>query len=871
MPQTIDDLINELEAQSPERPVGAVEAISKPVQQQATQAPKATGLSEYYLNRAARSALGEGTQSILEMVLPKTIMEPVSAGAEAIRARLGFPKMATPATGGEGRLQAQMGNVVSGATDPLSYLPIGKAPLAMRAVEGFFGAAGGELGGTVGGAVGGPTGQVVGGLLGGGVGGTVPQKVGVAKDIGKAGIERIKQGAAMARGGELPETAKEAIEATASGYVSNIFKAAAAADPNFLKKLQENMSTSGAIGVNTPILNLVDNPVIKSEVEGLLARYPKFKAQYADMWEQAKDVVEKRGRAEFGAPEIASQVKMKSAIAPAQKTIIKKIGAIDKAIQKVGDKYDTTIDNQQLGAKIDGLISAKEDAAMAAVAPSYKSAFDYAKEKGLTLPAESVDALYSSVKDEKVADVFKTFPALFRKVESVFKPTVGEGLDFNPQTLELAQKTVAEFSAKSIEDLDSLKRELNRSIRSTKDETNLRILYDFKDKVQGAIESVDPTFASMYKGADTEYYKTVGIPFNSETAKMVSRAKFDEHIVPMITRNKSMLQEMLKATGEEGAKIAEAAFMQSFGKYAVPDGVLNPKKASKWIKENDAAISLVPGLKEKLLNDKTVVSDLELSKTILSANFARAKAADILGAEGMTAKQIVDKSTSDPAFLTTLLKKHGGDTESLQAIRSFALDNLLSSKNPLDVLNDKVKGPFYNRIFEGRMERIKQLADVSGQLSRFSPDDISIVIKNAVPKDALEKVTSVPGNTAFSVLRDRIMSPIQKVFVLLNKGLTGMSARRQDEMLQEVLINPKEVEKYAIAAQKVVDGGKLTQEEAITFLKKSLQLANRYVKPGEGAIRGAAVGAETQATAVQEGQQQQPQNIDDLINSLEQQ
>jgi hypothetical protein len=864
MAQTYDEFLRELDA----APKGVMASIERPPEpQQATAAPRATGVSEYYANRAIRSALGEGTTSLLGMVLPKSIGEPLQTGVRSAMSSLGFPEMAPPGEGSLGRSQRQFGNIVAGITDPMTLAPIGKAGTMLRMAEGGLGATGAEAVGSLGQAIGGQTGQVVGGLVGGALGGTVPQKIGVAKDVVQGGVGRIKSAIKQGQTGEVPQAAKEAVEKVASGYVTNIMKAAQAADPNFLGKIQQSMNEAGQAGVNMPILNLVSNPIVKQEVENLLSRYPSFRANYEKMWNDAKALVEKKASMEYGTPQTAARVKAIGDITSAQKKVARKLSTFDSSIAKISDAYNVSPDNQKLGARLNSLIDAKEKTAMEQAAPAYNDAFKYAEDNALKMPNIEVEKLYTYVKDEKYADIFKTFPALYRKVENVFKPVVGEGLDFNPQTFEITRKTTQEFGAKEIQDLDSLKRELNKVIRTTKDENNLRILTDFKQQVQGSIDAVDPVFAEKYKAADAQYRATVGIPFNSETAKMIDRAKFDENIVPLITRNKSMLQEMLQATGKDGLPIAEAAFMSDFGKYAVVNGVLNTTKANKWLKDNATEISLVPGLKDKIMDSRNAIANIEASKAALNANFARAKAADILGKEGMTVKQIVDKSTSDPAFLTAFMNKHGKNTETLSAIRSFALDDLLSYKNPMDALDDKVKGAFYNRVFEGRLDRVKQLANVSRMLGEFSPDDIGMVIKNSVPKDALEKATSLPANTAFSVIRDRIMSPIQKVFVLTNKAMTGLSARRQDELLQEILIDPKKVEQLAKASQKIVDGDMLTADEAKGFLVNMLRLAEKYVVPGEGAVRGAVVGAEGQSVqSIQ--QEKQVETYDEFMSKL---
>lgn len=868
MAKTYAEAMAELQAQDNELPT--IKALrAEPIQEEATAAPKATGLTEYYLNRGARSLLGEGTTSLLGLVLPKSIGEPLQKGYRSQLNRMGLPEMAPPGFGATGRMQSKIGNVVAGATDPLALAPIGKAPLLMRSLEGALGATGAEIGGEVGQGLGGSTGQLVGGVVGGVMGGSVPRKAGLVKDVATTGITK---GIAKVKGGgkEELEQLNVAADQMANGYINNILEAVTATDPNFATKLDKSLFETGQMGVNMPLANLVNNPILRQEVETLLAKSGAFRTKYETMWKDAQDIVNKKALSQYGSPQEAAMLKVGSDIPLAGKKVDKRMQAMDNTIAKVSAAYSAEPNNQKLGARLTTLIDAKEAAAKQAASPAYDDAFKYAEEKGLVLPDTEVERLYNYVRDERNAEIFRTFPNISSKIDRLFSPTVQEGLDFNPVTLEINKMDKPLFGAKEIKDLDSLKKEVNFAIRKTRDDRELRFLTDLKGQIQTSIEAVDPTFSGMYKGADDAYRASVGVPFNSETARMIDRAKFDENVVPLITRNKSMLQEMLQATGDEGIPIAEAAFLGEFGRRAVPNGVLDPKKATQWIKDNSDEISLIPGLREKLEDSRNVVANITDSKDALKANFARAKAADIIGKEGLTIKQIIDKSIADPAYLTTFLKKHGNNEDALTAVRSFALDDLLAYKNPMEAFNDKTKGAFYNRVFGGRLEGIKELAKVSGMISSFDPETINVAIKSAVPKDALAKATGVPANTAFSILRDRIMSPIQKIFVLTNKSLTAKADESTSKMLGDILIDPKRIQHLVSGGKKLETGEQMTMEEANNFLKSVMNFSKKYATPGEGGARGGAVGATTQAQEIQD-KPKKPLTYEDAMKQLEEQ
>jgi hypothetical protein len=184
------------------------------------------------------------------------------------------------------------------------------------------------------------------------------------------------------------------------------------------------------------------------------------------------------------------------------------------------------------------------------------------------------------------------------------------------------------FSAATVEDLDSLKREINKQLRKTSEPADIRLLSELKTRVGGHIDNLDPDFVQAYKNADASYFQKVGLPFNSETLKAVDRKKFVEQIAPAIIGNKSNVDEFIKATGEDGIRIAKDAFYDSFSRAALKNDVLDPKAANKWLAKNQGGVSLVPGLDTELRAASNDVAALIAERNRLDAAFKKVECKD---------------------------------------------------------------------------------------------------------------------------------------------------------------------------------------------------------------------------------------------------
>lgn len=749
---------------------------------------------------------------------------------------------AQPQTGGQrilaGGLQA--------VTDPLSYA---FPPLAGVRRLGMFGqavarpaeqlvvGAGAEAGGQAGEAAGAKvgmegTGRVVGGLLGGGLaaygGGTALKTAPLAGkgfDLAKSQWDKVR--------GTDPD---DALLKDVDNRISNIFIAAGAADPNFMKTLTEaasaqkgvSLKAPGGVEVKMPVSALLaDNPVINNFIQNLSARDPVFRAQYGAQFEAAKQALTANQIRLFGDPTKVAVTAVGPDLAKVQTRRVKSLD------EQIADVYkDQTVDPNVFGQRVANLVDKKEKAAYAQVKPLYGEAFDIAKSKNLELPAASVNDIYGFVAGERASDIFKTFPSIYNRVQAKFKPTTVE-----PSAILTAEGKPmtpggVEFSAATIEDLDSLKREINRQLSKTDVPSDIRLLTELKQRVGGHIDSLDPDFVTAYRNADKAYLQKIGLPFDAATLRAVDRKKFVEQIAPAIIGNKSNVSEFVAATGPEGIPLVRSAFLDSFTKAALKGDNLDPKAAAKWIKKNDGGISLVPGLREELQTATTDVQSLLSERTRLNADFQRVAGEQILGKEGVGSPQdLVSKMYGDVKFTNKFMQQYGADKDSVNAVRAFMLDDLVQSKDPVAALADRNNAAVFNRVFGPTYaQKVQDFVTVADRMSR---DLTQVGFKGeTVPKTPIEQLTGVPPEQILSRIYNPVSGATYAITSLFSKFWAKKASEATETRLKELLLNPSDAIKVfqavqpraaAIDPKKVQDAIEIGRKYGIQWVQDAAQ------------------------------------------------
>ena len=718
---------------------------------------------------------------------------------------------AEPQTG----LQKIIGQGTEAVTSPESYL---FPPLAATKRLGLFGQtilrpteqqvigstaeAGGQAGEYIGEKMGAPTtGRVVGSVLGGGGGsytlGTTLKTVPLA---GKAFDAAASQWSKVR--GTVPE---DELLRDVDNRISNIFIAAGSADPTIMDtitkaaKAQQNLSlkTPGGAPIQMPVSSLLaDNPVVNQLIQSLSAKDPVFRAQYGNQFEQAKQALAASQVRLFGDP---SKVKVDISPLDLAKPQARRTRTID---EQIADTYkDATLDPNVFGQRVSALVAAKEDAALKSVQPLYTEAFDIAKQNNVKLPANSVDDIFNFVAGEQASDIFKTFPSIYNRVKAKFRPS-----EVPPSPILTAEgKPMTEggikFSAATVEDLDSLKREINKQLRKTSEPADIRLLSELKARVGGHIDNLDPDFVQAYRNADASYFQKVGLPFNSETLKTVDRKKFVEQIAPAIIGNKSNVDDFIRATGEDGIRVARDAFYDSFSRAALKNDVLDPKAANKWLSKNQGGVSLVPGLEDELRTASNNVSALIAERNRLDSAFKKVAGDQIISSGGFkNPQELVSKLYSDVNFANKFMQQYGANKDAVNAARSFMLDDIVRAGDPVGMLNDRTKSSVFNRVFGPTYaQKIQDFALVSERLNK---DLTNVPFKGeTVPKTPIEQLTGIPPEQIISRIYNPVSGPVYAITSLMSKFWARKASDMTEEKLKALLLNPTDAIKVFQSVQ----------------------------------------------------------------------
>lgn len=766
-----------------------------------------------------------------------------------------------PATTG----QAILGGGIEAATDPTSYLFGGTgmfrsapARLLGAPVEQFGIGVGAQTGVETGRATGLPGAEIVGGLLGGGVTAYGMGQSRRLTDLTGKGLS-VANKKVQDLMGTVPQ---DEVTRDVNTRINNIFAAAAAADPNFMTVLekaaraQQNVSIKapGAPAVQLPINALLaDNPVINSFIQNLSSRDPKFQALYGSQFEAAKDALRQNQIRLFGDPSQVQLTGISRADAAAraratEKSVARQVRSLDEQIAAA--YQGQSVDPTAFGTRVETLLETKAKAARKSTEPLYKEAFAIAADKGVVLPAAAVDDIYGFVTSETNRDIFNKFPTLYGLVERRFRPKTTE-----PSAILTAEGVPAtpggvQFSDVGPEALDSLKRRINADLRSTNNTDQIRFLTMLKEKVGGHIDNLDPDFVNAYRNADNTYLQRVGLPYSSETIKNIDRKKFVEQIAPAIIGNRTNVDELIRATGAEGERLARDAFFDSFTTAALKDGVIDTKAANKWLAKNSTKMTSVPGLEAEIRGTVSNVQDLVNRRTALEANFRRVSGDQVVREGGFAnAGDLVSKLYGDVDFTNKFMKQYGGNKDAVNAVRSFMLDDLVNAGDPKALFADRTKAAVFNRVFGPTYaQKVSDFVEVSSRLNR----DVSNVSfrGETVPRTPIEEMTGIPPEMILSRINNPVSGKFYAITSLISKWWAGSVARSTEEKLKNLLLNPADAQKVFASLpdkQGAFDPKKINQAVEIGKKYGLDWVAEATGNIASGATRGAYRGGMSEA------------------------
>lgn len=709
---------------------------------------------------------------------------------------------------GSGVATKIVGEAVRTAADPTSYTGLGLlsrgATVGQKVLStgvraggaaaiGGAAEAGGELGASVEKAVTGEdtgTGRLVGSL--GLAVKTAASGTAVRKALG-AGGDVIKQ--AYSKYKAVKENPTAATDAYAQGAAKRLLEEAAKemGQQNLDNVIADFQRIAGTVGKeNFPLLvTLADNPVMRSQVSRLVKTNPGFRQQVNDELAGLAQTIDQRAYAIFGPRYAVPNIEGLSTGA-----LSRRLASVDSKIEQLSHPYVPMADKTDVGLAVKNLVAAREKLAKQEQGAAYEQLMANAKKAGVKLPDDGVRDIYNFVVQNKVRDIFGKGTALDKQIMNVLGPKNGI------------------FYPVSFDNVDSLKRAINKYQRTVRDPAQQLKLQQLEEVVNEARQKIPGAWNQKLVDLDRLYYEKIGVPFTGQGIKDIDAKKYAEQVAPVIVKNKDSLNDFVRVAGQEGVEIARRAVLNEVYEKAFKDGVLNPKALRQYMTSKREVIREIPGLEKQLQSTLFDDSAIKIQRKALNdaaATFERRVADNYLlqnpslGPDYRTiVNGMLNNNNNIPRFFNNLkdLSPEAAKTVRNAARAEFvdiargnpqgAIKFMTDPKNKAVV--DKLFGSAYRKslIDIGKLSDALAKADVSQLTSTVLREEMDVLSKVAPGLD-------VPY--VASQLRDRISSWTQKAIRIGSRFQVAKGREATDNAIIDLLMDPKGVEKLANVAK----------------------------------------------------------------------
>jgi hypothetical protein len=656
---------------------------------------------------------------------------------------------------------------------------------------------------------------------------------------------------------------KEASTLMGQGRASAQAATAIRANPNLVPTLVRANEIEQRTGVSLPMLAAANgDTTISSFLQGQMAKgeNAEFAAAMKSQYEAAEQALTKaqKGKAP-SMQEVDAYVRRKAlglqktneelAAAQVKRSDSRQQGLenIDSRIKEITSQV-TAPGRLDIGTRLTNLLSAKEASIRSELSPQYDKLIKEFADAGIVLPSAAAKDLKSFVTDETNDDVFAKFPTLYGQIKKEFR---------TPQKVsdKLAQKYTFAKEAPTAKDiplttLDSLKREVNKSIRDTDDKDQLRKLYLLKQEVDKAIDSVDPAFSVPYRALDAEYATRLGLPFSQQGVVNINRSKFVEETVPRMTRNAESLKQTLAVVGDDpdGVKLVQDAFLfdlsNNKGIISSTTGELNPKALTRYIATNKDKIDAVPGLRARLEQvGNNVQTFLDHRQAIFDAQKAdQYKAVEDLWSKSFGTQEgirgLVKSSLSNPAKLDQLMTVAGKDKVAREGIKAAMLEDVLSAQGDRLDLFTANKAAFDTVFGKQASNDIQYLVEASQRL-KDNPFVFRMNVRT-INKTAFEDAFGSKPETTAGELRNQIMTAPRVFLNHLSRYFQNRANKSEAAEVQKFLLDPKSLQQAAVMMKDIEQKG-LTEKSLDVLKKMATNNSSAYMF---GAMSGYLTGSQ---------------------------
>lgn len=760
--------------------------------------------------------------------------EEVTTATEKARQAIGIRPGALPE---QGLFTSVVGSMLEEGLNPYSYMIPGGSRIS-TALTPALSAASAEVGGRAGQALTGTeTGRTIGSLVGSMLNPSI---------VVEAGLNQITAAKAL-----NPDKLNQLVKDFGDQKAALMIASAYTADPTLKQKLLRAAELEQATNVKIPLLAAAEGSnVLMQTARSLSARDLKFQAEYARLEQEAAAQLASRQEKMFGS---LAEAKMAGALGAPTKVAPKveqRIKSVEEQLADLGLAFERS-QYQEIGDKLRNLVKVKEEKVRTELGKKYDAVISNAESQGYKVSSAETENLFTFVNQEQNDDVFKRFPSLYPLIKAKFRPTTTEaGGLIDPQTGQPFIEAGKEFPEASMKDLDSLKRAVNKAIRTAADD-QLPTLMELKQRVGQVIDNMPGNLGDAYKAVDKEFYARIGIPYGAKAVSDVKYKDFVEQAIPAITKNRSSLTDYLSSVDRADAlPIVQDAFFADATRYGVvKDGILDAKKLKRYIELNKDTLSAVPEVKQALSNISA--EGLELSATIgklselkkIQDAQASAKIFDRFSNAGLDG--VAGSFLQSPEFRKQFLSPGGaGKNEAaISTLRAKLTESALSSPNPLQYIKDNQTA--YDELFKGSYSKV--LTDLAETAEKLQTKLFINTPLKTVQRTGLEEATGVSPAGLVSVLRDRIASPFYKATNLLSRFYVNQMDNATKEELGRFLADPEAVRKVNEAFKKMDTLSVQQVDQRISKLANDLAGGVAHTMARRGIVAAGVAGEEQPA------------------------
>lgn len=613
-----------------------------------------------------------------------------------------------------------------------------------------------------------------------------------------------------------------------------------------------------------PGIALYGNPVIRKNMETLLKESPVFRANVQTNLNDLRTAVDKRREMLFGTtnPDKVQQLvrsNFKGVEAyerGVQHTVNRRIENIDAAMDNVLNNVRTSSDALDVGRATKALIDQKEAAVRKYTSGEYSRILKTYQDQGVEFSPESVANLWNLVSTGIDAKLFTPFPRLVNKVNSLLRPR-----EITPEDVPFSMSgalagvrppvtgTTQQFRSLSLEQLDSLKQELNAALRSAYGTNAYPLLRQMKTALNEELDKM-PGFGAEYRAVDRSYYERIGLPMDAAGLAQLDSLKFAETVGNYLAKPERAI-DFINFVGDAGVPLVkDSILIRLQNKAFSADGSFRPDAYAKFLAENQKLINTVPGLGRELRDIGGTVAQMDALKSRLEiqhSDYAAAQADNFVRAtENRGLNSALNQMLTQPATLDRYMRNLKNlDSDSAEVVRRGIRSALLtrameSSGGARNFI--KENSNVFNTVFgETYAKNVEALAQASDILKAVDPAKLSFAF-SFKETDPLQRATGTSGPQLGSLLRDRIASLAHRGSILFSRWFTQRTAAKRDDEMMRLLLDTKAMGEIA---SRVADfnAGKINAAEVAKPLSKYLAAAQ--IRGVTFAQEGARAAAET--------------------------